>query len=60
MYIDKLRLKFKIDNLSYLPRWVIVIIDVSVLLLAFVFTYLLFKGTGLNYIKTNFEAIFFI
>lgn len=43
-------LRFNIRNLSYLPRWIIVLFDVSVLALAFVGTYILFKGTGLDYI----------
>jgi hypothetical protein len=42
-------LRFNIDTLSYLPRWIIVVIDFAVLMIAF-FTYLLFRGTGLDYI----------
>jgi FlaA1/EpsC-like NDP-sugar epimerase len=41
------------NNLSYLPRWIIVILDVTVLLLAFFFSYLLFRGMGLDYIVTS-------
>ena len=43
-------LRFNIRNLSYLPRWIIVLFDISVLVLAFFGTYILFKGTGLDYI----------
>ena len=43
-------LRFNIRNLSYLPRWIIVLFDISVLILAFFGTYILFKGTGLDYI----------
>jgi hypothetical protein len=43
-------LRFNIHTLSYLPRWIIVVIDFAVLMIAFFFTYLLFRGTGLDYI----------
>lgn len=43
-------LKFEIHNLGYLPRWIIVIMDVLVLLFSFTFTFLLFKGMGLKYL----------
>ncbi|MBK0371254.1 polysaccharide biosynthesis protein [Flavobacterium agrisoli] len=43
-------LKVDIHNLGYLPRWIIVVMDVLVVLFAFTFTFLLFKGTGLKYI----------
>jgi FlaA1/EpsC-like NDP-sugar epimerase len=44
--------RFDIHTLSYLPRWIIVVIDFTVLMTAFFFTYLLFRGTGLDYIRT--------
>ena len=46
-------LRFNIRNLSYLPRWIIVLFDMSVLVLAFFGTYIIFQGTGLDYIITN-------
>lgn len=52
--------KFNVQNLRYLPRWVIISIDVSVLLLAFFFTILIFRGTGLHYIITPHTIIFTI
>jgi FlaA1/EpsC-like NDP-sugar epimerase len=36
-----------------LPRWIIVLIDISVLIVAFSLTYLIFNGTGLDYIITT-------
>lgn len=45
-------LKLDIHNLGYLPRRIIVIMDVLVLLFSFTFTFLLFKGTGLRYIMS--------
>ena len=62
-FFSRENLKFSIHNLSYLPRWIIVMIDFSVLVLAFFFTILIFKGTGLDYIVTphtfRFIAAFF-
>lgn len=46
-------LRFNIHNLSYLPRWIIVIIDFTVLITSFLFTYSIFLGTGLDYIITK-------
>ena len=50
---SRANLRFNIHNLSYLPRWIIVLIDFSVLLTAYFLTYLIFKGTGLNYVITK-------
>ncbi|WP_310557762.1 nucleoside-diphosphate sugar epimerase/dehydratase [Flavobacterium sp.] len=49
-YFSKDNLRFNIYNLRYLPRWIILLIDFTVLLLSFYFTYLIFDGTGLHYI----------
>jgi FlaA1/EpsC-like NDP-sugar epimerase len=51
-FFSRENLKFSIHNLSYLPRWIIVMMDFSVLVLSFFFTILIFKGTGLDYIVT--------
>ena len=51
-FFSRENLKFSIHNLRYLPRWIIVMMDFSVLVLSFFFTILIFKGTGLNYIIT--------
>jgi FlaA1/EpsC-like NDP-sugar epimerase len=45
-------------NLGYLPRWLIVCIDLFVLMLSFFFTYLIFKGMGLDYITTPYNILF--
>jgi FlaA1/EpsC-like NDP-sugar epimerase len=47
-----------INNLSYLPRWIIVAIDVMVLAFSFTFTYMLFEGTALGYIITSHDFYF--
>jgi hypothetical protein len=52
-YFSRANLRFNIHNLSYLPRWIIVLIDISVLIMAFSLTYLIFNGTGLDYIITT-------
>jgi len=57
-YFSKDNLRFNIHNLSYLPRWIIVLIDFTVLLIAFGFTYLIFDGTGLEYVVTKHTMVF--
>lgn len=56
-FFEKL-LRLNIHNLSYLPRWIIVLLDTLVLIFAFIFTYLIFKGTGLEYILTTHSVLF--
>ncbi|REG98257.1 FlaA1/EpsC-like NDP-sugar epimerase [Flavobacterium aquicola] len=51
-------LKLSIRNLSYLPRWIIVMIDLSVLIITFFFTLLIFRGTGIQYILTSHDVFF--
>jgi len=51
-FFSRANLKFSIHNLSYLPRWIIVVMDTMVLNVSFFFTVLIFKGTGLEYIVT--------
>ncbi len=60
LFFSRDNLKFNIHNLGYLPRWVIVLIDISVLLLSFFFTVLIFRGTGLDYIITPHSIVFTI
>jgi FlaA1/EpsC-like NDP-sugar epimerase len=52
---------FQFKNLSYLPRWIILLLDLSIVLISGVITYLLFKGLKLNYIPFPYInlAIFF-
>ena len=51
-FFSRANLKFNIHNLSYLPRWIIVLMDTMVLNVSFFFTVLIFKGTGLEYVLT--------
>jgi FlaA1/EpsC-like NDP-sugar epimerase len=57
-YFSRDNIRFNIHNLSYLPRWIIILIDFSVLVLSFFFTYLIFDGTGLDYIVTKRYGLF--
>ncbi|TRX13419.1 polysaccharide biosynthesis protein [Flavobacterium gawalongense] len=59
-FFSRENLKFNIHNLSYLPRWIIIMIDFSVLVLSFFFTILIFKGTGLDYIITPYSFRFIV
>ncbi len=43
-------LRFNINNLSYLPRWIIVLIDSTVLIMSFYITYILFESIGSHYV----------
>ena len=46
----KINLRFNVKNLSYLPRWIILVLDISIVLISSVITILLFKGLKLDYI----------
>jgi FlaA1/EpsC-like NDP-sugar epimerase len=51
-FFSKENLRFNIYNLSYLPRWIIVMIDVSTLTIALLLTKLIINGLGLSYINS--------
>lgn len=57
-YFSRDIIKISIHNLRYLPRWVILLFDFSVLLAAFLSTNLIFDGTKLNYIVTQKNFLF--
>lgn len=57
-FFSRGNIKLNIRNLSYLPRWIIVMIDFSVLIVAFFFTLVIFRGTGLKYINTANDVLF--
>ncbi|HWS60610.1 MAG TPA: nucleoside-diphosphate sugar epimerase/dehydratase [Flavobacterium sp.] len=57
-FFSRDNIRFNIHNLSYLPRWIIVLIDFSVISFAFLLTYLIFDGTGLDYIVTPHSYVF--
>ncbi|MGZ9675093.1 polysaccharide biosynthesis protein [Flavobacterium sp. GNP001] len=45
-------------NLGYLPRWIIVSIDMMVLMVSFVSTFLIFQGMRMSYIVTHHNVAF--
>lgn len=55
---DKLNLRLNMKNLGYLPRWIIVSIDMMILMICFVSTYLIFKGMRMDYIVTHHNIAF--
>ncbi len=60
-FFSKENLKFSVSSLNYLPRWIILSIDFGVLIASCLFSFLLFRGTGLNFVLTPFwkELLFF-
>lgn len=44
---------FQFRNLGYLPRWLILLLDMMIVLFAGVITYMLFKGLKLEYVPAN-------
>ena len=48
-----LRSGFSLKNLGYLPRWVILLIDIFAIAFSGTITYYLFKGIGLQYFDTS-------
>ena len=48
---------FNIKNLGYLPRWLILFIDVIIVLVSIAITYFLFQGLRLDYISGSYLGI---
>jgi FlaA1/EpsC-like NDP-sugar epimerase len=51
-FFSRENLRFNISSLNYLPRWIILAIDFGVLVSACLFSFLLFRGTGLDFMIT--------
>ncbi len=49
--------EFDFKNLGYLPRWFILLLDLTIVLVAGVITYLLFNGLKLNFIPINYLTL---
>ena len=60
-FFSRENLRFSISSLNYLPRWIVLSIDFGVLIASCLFSFLLFRGTGLNFVLTPFwkELLFF-
>jgi len=52
-FISRKNLMLTIRNLSYLPRWLVVGMDLAVLIVSFFFTKLIINGVGLPYIALD-------
>ena len=52
-FLPKMNFGFKLENLGYLPRWIVVFIDVNMILFAGFVTFISFKGLKLNYVNPN-------
>ena len=48
-----LRSGFSLKNLGYLPRWVVLLLDIFAISFSVTITYYLFKGIGLQYFNTS-------
>lgn len=51
-FFSRENLRFTISSLNYLPRWIVLFIDFGVLVAACLFSFLLFRGTGLHFVIT--------
>lgn len=54
---------FSFRNLGYLPRWLILLLDVYIVSLSSILTYFLFKGLRLSYVPDNslsFALVFYL
>jgi FlaA1/EpsC-like NDP-sugar epimerase len=56
--ISNSKVGFNLKNMGYLPRWVIIVIDLFVIFTSGLISFLLFKGLGLNYFQTTDEGYF--
>jgi FlaA1/EpsC-like NDP-sugar epimerase len=52
-YFSELQFGFKLENLSYLPRWMVLLLDITMIFLGGFITYFIFQGIKLDYIKDN-------
>jgi len=57
-YFSRENLRFNINNLSYLPRWIIIMIDITVLAISFLLTYFIYDGIGSHYIYSSYHISF--
>jgi FlaA1/EpsC-like NDP-sugar epimerase len=57
-FFSRENLRFNISSLNYLPRWIILSIDFGVLIAACLFNFLLFRGTGVDFVITPHWEVF--
>ncbi len=58
-YFSSENLRFNVRNLSYLPRWIIVIIDIAILVISFLITHFIFDEIGYDYVYPSYHTLFF-
>ncbi len=49
----KINIDFRLENLGYLPRWLVLMFDILLLFIASLITFLFFSGLRLHYIKNE-------
>ena len=59
-FFSRENLRFNISSLNYLPRWIILSIDFAVLVISCLFSFLLFRGTGLAFVITPYWKEFIV
>lgn len=52
-YLHKINFNFKFKNLGYLPRWLLLSIDISIVFISLSATYLLLEGLRLQFVPIN-------
>ena len=50
---SKINLNFRLENLGYLPRWLVLLLDILLIFIAALITLLFFRGLRLHYIKND-------
>lgn len=50
---SKINMNFSLENLGYLPRWLVLMFDILLLFMASLITFLFFSGLKLHYIKNE-------
>jgi FlaA1/EpsC-like NDP-sugar epimerase len=50
---SKINVSFRLENLGYLPRWLVLLLDILLVFMASLITILFFRGLRLHYIKND-------
>lgn len=50
-YFGSLHLKFELKNFGYLPRWLVLMIDLSIVLVSGIITFFLLSGMNLEFVR---------
>ena len=55
---SEINFEFSFKNLGYLPRWLILLFDLSIVIFSCAVTYVLFQGLRLNYIPNKDHIVY--